>query len=115
MSTELIDIIAMASLRLFLAVGVSALAWIGMGAAAEGPAPAPIVVKNQGFLPFADAPINYRSEDLSDPIAQLLLQPLHGVAQLLRRQSWGAAQCQRAVERIHARSIGPWWQPRRAS
>jgi len=71
MSTELIDIIAMASLRLFLAVGVSALAWIGMGAAAEGPAPAPIVVKNQGFLPFADAPINYRSEDLSDPIAQL--------------------------------------------
>ena len=31
----------------------------------------PIVVKNQGFLPFADAPINYRSADVDDPIARL--------------------------------------------
>src|SRR5215467_4589786 len=31
----------------------------------------PVVVKNQGYLPFADAPINYRSENLGDPIAQL--------------------------------------------
>jgi hypothetical protein len=30
-----------------------------------------IVVKNQGYLPFADAPINYRSESLDDPIAKL--------------------------------------------
>jgi hypothetical protein len=30
-----------------------------------------VVVKNQGYLPFADAPINYRSENLSDPIAKL--------------------------------------------
>ena len=30
-----------------------------------------VVVKNQGFLPFADAPINYRSQDLNDPIAKL--------------------------------------------
>jgi hypothetical protein len=30
-----------------------------------------VVVKNQGFLPFADAPINYRSENLDDPIARL--------------------------------------------
>lgn len=29
------------------------------------------VVKNQGYVPFGDAPINYRSEDLSDPIAKL--------------------------------------------
>jgi hypothetical protein len=29
------------------------------------------VVKNQGFLPFADAPINYRSQALSDPVAKL--------------------------------------------
>jgi hypothetical protein len=29
------------------------------------------VVKNQGFLPFADAPINYRSSVLRDPIALL--------------------------------------------
>lgn len=30
-----------------------------------------IVEKNQGYLPFADAPINYRSENLSDPVAKL--------------------------------------------
>src|SRR5437016_5310723 len=30
-----------------------------------------VVVKNQGFLPFADAPINYRSRPLNDPIAKL--------------------------------------------
>src|SRR5437588_9977310 len=29
------------------------------------------VVKNQGFIPFGDAPINYRSENLHDPIANL--------------------------------------------
>jgi hypothetical protein len=38
--------------------------------AAETNSP-PIVVKNQGFLPFADAPINYRSADVDDPIARL--------------------------------------------
>src|SRR5580658_345176 len=30
-----------------------------------------VVEKNQGYLPFADAPINYRSENLSDPVAKL--------------------------------------------
>lgn len=42
--------------------------------AAKGDVPAPaarIVEKNQGFLPFADAPINYRSSALSDPVAKL--------------------------------------------
>jgi hypothetical protein len=38
--------------------------------AAETNSP-PIVIKNQGFLPFADAPINYRSADVDDPIARL--------------------------------------------
>ncbi len=32
---------------------------------------AQIVEKNQGYLPFADAPINYRSENLDDPVAKL--------------------------------------------
>ncbi len=32
---------------------------------------APIVVKQQGYIPFGEAPINYRSEDLHDPIAIL--------------------------------------------
>src|ERR1700733_7726294 len=30
-----------------------------------------IVEKNQGYLPFAEAPINYRSENLSDPVEKL--------------------------------------------
>jgi hypothetical protein len=30
-----------------------------------------IVEKNQGYLPFADAPINYRSSELNDPVAKL--------------------------------------------
>ncbi len=29
------------------------------------------VIKTQGFLPFADAPINYRSSELNDPVAKL--------------------------------------------
>ena len=41
---------------------------------AEGDSHAPtvrVVEKNQGFLPFADAPINYRSSELNDPVAKL--------------------------------------------
>jgi hypothetical protein len=34
-------------------------------------APAQIAVKNQGFVPFADEPINYRSDNLFDPVAKL--------------------------------------------
>ena len=33
--------------------------------------PTRAVIKNQGFLPFADAPIFYRSQNLSDPVAIL--------------------------------------------
>ena len=32
---------------------------------------AQIAVKNQGYVPFSDAPINYRSDNLSDPVAKL--------------------------------------------
>ncbi len=42
------------------------------GAESDSHAPTPrIVEKNQGFLPFADAPINYRSSKLDDPVARL--------------------------------------------
>src|SRR6185295_726403 len=45
---------------------------IGM---AEPPLDSPIVVKNQGFLPFANAPIYYRtSQNLAEPIAKLQKQ-----------------------------------------
>jgi hypothetical protein len=35
------------------------------------PVRAQIAVKNQGFVPFSDEPINYRGDDLSDPVAKL--------------------------------------------
>jgi hypothetical protein len=60
------------------------LLWLSMAAcavtfcigeeAAKGDSSAPstrVVEKNQGFLPFADAPINYRSSELNDPVAKL--------------------------------------------
>src|SRR5580700_10412560 len=30
-----------------------------------------IAVKNQGYVPFSEEPINYRSENLTDPVARL--------------------------------------------
>jgi hypothetical protein len=41
-----------------------------------------IAVKNQGYVPFSDAPINYRSDDLSDPVAKLQQQLSEGKATL---------------------------------
>lgn len=35
------------------------------------PLQAQIAVRNQGYIPFSDAPINYRSNDLGDPVALL--------------------------------------------
>ena len=34
-------------------------------------AQAQIAVKNQGYIPYSDAPINYRSEDITDAVTQL--------------------------------------------
>jgi hypothetical protein len=41
-----------------------------------------VVVKNQGYLPFADAPINYRSSKLDDPVARLEKQLERGQIKL---------------------------------
>src|SRR5277367_2727381 len=35
------------------------------------PASGQIAVKNQGYVPFSEEPINYRSENLTDPVALL--------------------------------------------
>ena len=35
------------------------------------PVYAQIAVRNQGYIPYSDAPINYRSQDLTDPVALL--------------------------------------------
>jgi hypothetical protein len=43
---------------------------------------AQIAVRNQGYIPFSDPPINYRSDDLSDPVARLQQQIDQGKASL---------------------------------
>ncbi len=45
-------------------------------------AQAQIAVHNQGYMPFTDAPINYRGEDLNDPVARLEKQVENGTAAL---------------------------------
>jgi len=58
-------------------------AFPGDPATAPGPEPAiRVFTKTQGFLPFADAPINYRSSDLNDPVAKLEKRLEHGEAKL---------------------------------
>jgi hypothetical protein len=51
-------------------------------AALSMPAAAQIAVRNQGYIPFSDPPINYRSDDLSDPVAKLVQQIEQGRAAL---------------------------------
>ncbi len=55
---------------------VLALGWLPLAARGQ------IVVKAQGYVPFADAPINYRSENLSDPVAKLQAQVDRGEVKL---------------------------------
>jgi len=43
---------------------------------------AQIAVRNQGYIPYSDAPIFYRSDDLSDPVAKLQQQIDLGKARL---------------------------------
>jgi len=52
----------------FLAIIVAGLSWFVVRVHAQ------IAVRNQGYVPYSDAPINYRSEDLSDPVAKLQQQ-----------------------------------------
>ena len=47
-----------------------------------GGADAQIAVRNQGYVPFSDAPINYRSSDLHDPVTRLQQQLESGKATL---------------------------------
>ncbi len=59
---------------LFLSIAACAVMVCIGEEAAKGDSSAPgirVVEKNQGFLPFADAPIKYRSSELNDPVAKL--------------------------------------------
>ena len=53
------------------------------------PVSAQIAVRNQGYIPYSDAPINYRSEDLSDPVALLEKQIEQGKVSLSYDQDHG--------------------------
>ena len=55
-----------------IALSVVALGWLFLRAHGQ------IAVRNQGYVPYSDAPINYRSEDLSDPVAKLQQQLSEG-------------------------------------
>jgi hypothetical protein len=44
--------------------------WVAAGWLAL-PGPAQIAVRNQGFVPFSDEPINYRTHEVTDPVAKL--------------------------------------------
>jgi hypothetical protein len=47
------------------------------------PAFSQIAVKNQGYIPYSDAPIFYRSDDINDPVAKLQKQIEQGKARLV--------------------------------
>jgi hypothetical protein len=48
-----------------------------------------IAVRNQGYIPYSDAPINYRSNELSDPVAKLQQQIEQGNASLVYETDHG--------------------------
>jgi hypothetical protein len=66
---------------------------LGIGSGIAGyfalPAQAQIAVRNQGYVPYSDAPINYRSLDLSDPVAELQKQLDEGKTNLVYDEDHG--------------------------
>jgi hypothetical protein len=63
-------------LKLATALGLSTVLWYGL------PARGQIAVQKQGYIPFTEEPINYRSNDLSDPVAKLRKRLETGAASL---------------------------------
>jgi hypothetical protein len=57
-------------------VGLVAAGWIAL------PALAQVAVKNQGYVPFSDEPINYRTQEVTDPVAKLQKLLDHGDVKL---------------------------------
>jgi len=53
-----------------------------VAAAMLQPAQAQIAVRNQGYIPYSDAPIFYRSDDISDPVTVLQRRLEQGKARL---------------------------------
>jgi hypothetical protein len=53
------------ALKLIVATAATAAVWLSL------PAQGQIAVQKQGYIPFTDEPIHYRSNDLHDPVAKL--------------------------------------------
>lgn len=70
-------------LVLFAATSAACLGWFIAGAHGQ------IAVRNQGYVPYSDAPINYRSEDLSDPVAKLQQELDRGKRKLKYKPKYG--------------------------
>ena len=66
-----------------VAVSVLCLGWVIARAYGQ------IAVRNQGYVPYSDAPINYRSEDLSDPVAILQQELNQGKRKLKYEPKFG--------------------------
>ena len=64
-------------LKTAAAAGVACTIWF-----ASPVAHGQIAVKNQGYVPFSEQPIDYRSENLSDPVARLQKQLDRGEVRL---------------------------------
>jgi hypothetical protein len=64
-------------------VALASIGWLVLRAHAQ------IAVRNQGYVPFSDGPINYRSENLSDPVAKLQRQLDQGKATLKYEPKFG--------------------------
>ncbi|WP_343612651.1 hypothetical protein [Novosphingobium sp.] len=73
--------LAKAAARLPLLAGLAIVGTIALRDAGD-PARAQIAVQNQGYVPFSDAPINYRTRPLTDPVALLQKRLDEGKAHL---------------------------------
>ena len=69
--------------RTLVAIGGAAMWCLATAALAQ------IAVRNQGYIPFSDPPINYRSNDLTDPVARLQQQLERGRAHLVYEPEHG--------------------------
>ncbi len=62
---------------------IASIGWFVLHAHAQ------IAVRNQGYVPFSDAPINYRSDNLCDPVAKLQQELNQGKATLEYEPEFG--------------------------
>lgn len=65
-----------------LAAVVAVAGSVSLGLCVFWPAQAQIAVRNQGYIPYSDAPINYRTQDPVDPVALLQKKLDAGTARL---------------------------------